>query len=223
MVELIDPDAEAEDPAVPEEVMLNWSDEAWMNPGSEQADQLGADCKREVQIPTPSAEAYGIPTRSGLTLAEREDRTEGAYENSVISDQPDPISLSGSPTPTRVQIERPRCEEIGNGFGISASGTPSSYIYTSTRLPMASPRERSIFSLYDSPRRRDADRPSRGGLVDDQSDLAVGSGQSVLRIVIVVGKQWTRTQSQLSLLVWSIVSELIRSWSSSGGAGTEYG
>jgi hypothetical protein len=28
MVELIDPDAEAEDPAVPEEVMLNWSDEA---------------------------------------------------------------------------------------------------------------------------------------------------------------------------------------------------
>lgn len=30
MVELIDPDAEVEDPAVPEEVMLNWSDEAWI-------------------------------------------------------------------------------------------------------------------------------------------------------------------------------------------------
>ena len=55
----------------------------------------------------------------------------------------------------------------------------------STRSPMASPRERSIFSLYDSPRRRDADRPSRSGLVGDQGDLAVGSGQSVLRFVIV--------------------------------------
>lgn len=30
MVELIEPDAEVEDPAVPEEVMLNWSDEAWI-------------------------------------------------------------------------------------------------------------------------------------------------------------------------------------------------
>jgi hypothetical protein len=45
MVELIDPDAEAEDPAVPEEVMLNWSDEAWKDHGKKQAGQLGADCK----------------------------------------------------------------------------------------------------------------------------------------------------------------------------------
>jgi hypothetical protein len=61
IVELIEPDAEVEDPAAPEEVMLNWSDEAWKDHGKKQVGQLGADCKSEVQSPSPSAKTYGTP------------------------------------------------------------------------------------------------------------------------------------------------------------------